>query len=110
MIILGSFWNHFGIVFGQFLNIFIFKSFGNGPGAILGYSLIVFGYIRPIPSPFSGKIFKFLFFLYISLYIPIYIWINGWMDGLKDGWTERMDGLKDGWTKGWMDGKDGWTD
>ena len=76
VIILGSFWNHFGIVFGQFLNIFIFfESFGNGPGTILGYSLIVFGYIRTIPSPFSGKILKFYFsyiFPYISLYIYIY--------------------------------------
>ena len=54
VIILGSFWNRFGIVFWQFLNIFIFcDSFGNGPGTILGYSLIVPGYIQPIPGLFS---------------------------------------------------------
>ena len=68
-IFLGSFCDHFGIILESLWDCFrtvfeyfhFFESFGNGPGTILGYSLIVFGYIRTIPSPFSGKILKFYF-------------------------------------------------
>ena len=75
-IFLGSFCDHFGIIWESLWDCFrtvfeyfhFFESFGNGPGAILGYSLIVFGYIRTIPSPFSGKILKF-YFSYIFPYI-----------------------------------------
>ena len=80
-IILGSFWDHFGITLGLFSDSFwifsFFESFGNGPGAILGYSLIVFGYIRPIPGPFSGKILKFIFPVYFPIYPYIYIYPHG---------------------------------
>ena len=65
----------------QFVEFYFFESFGNGPGTILGYSLIVFGYIRTIPSPFLGFFLIFIFPIYFPIYPYIYIWINGWMDG-----------------------------
>ena len=79
-VIFESFGVNFGIVFGPFWNIFHFlgESSGNGPGTFLGYSLIVPGYIQPIPGLFSEIFENILFPLYFPIFSYVYIYIAVW--------------------------------